>query len=143
MSNFESEKHRVITEYQSTLLDGKIDPKAIPVLDVINANAKYYSTSSCSGRILLLAVARPGAKHDSRMLYSWHEPVTSSEVDACIKTWNEHAYLYFLAQSPIFHITTYDLQAAIDLRNLGDSAGLKYSAIRSIKSITSGKPSVS
>jgi tRNA wybutosine-synthesizing protein 3 len=135
MINFGSEKKRVIKEFESAEAAGKIDNNVINVLKIINSHPEFYSTSSCSGRILLLALAGPGSKSESEMVGKWHDNTSVSEVKNKLNQWNskKYQYLYFLAQSPIFHITTSKMEFAILLRNLGDSAGFKYSSIRSIK----------
>jgi len=34
---------------------GSVDKKIIPLIDKINSKDEYYTTSSCSGRIMLMA----------------------------------------------------------------------------------------
>ncbi len=131
--NFLSEKQKAMAELESAMAKGGVDNKVLSILKIINSHHDYYSNSSCSGRVILIALARPGAKSESEMLVRWHDGITLDELLLAIKKWDKHQYLYFLAQPPIFHITTHDINSAIKLRNLGEAAGLKYSTIRSIK----------
>ena len=135
MIRFDSEKKSALEEYNGALKNQKIDSRVIPILNIINNHKNYYSTSSCSGRILLLALSSPGAKDESIILDKWHNKIKLEELKASISTWVDYKYLYFFAQSPIFHVIARNLKAAVKLRNLGDSAGFKYSSIRSIKLI--------
>jgi len=140
MIRFDSEKKSALEEYNGALKNQKIDSRVIPILNIINNHKNYYSTSSCSGRILLLALSSPGAKDESIILDKWHNEIKLEELKARISTWVDYRYLYFFAQSPIFHIIAKNLKAAVILRNLGDSAGFKYSSIRSIRPIKHAKP---
>jgi tRNA wybutosine-synthesizing protein 3 len=137
--NFLSEKKKTMAELESVKSKGVVDNKVLPILEIINSNPDYYSTSSCSGRVMLIALARPGAKSESDMLALWHDKITKKELLSAIKKWDKHQYLYFLAQPPIFHITTHNIDYAIHLRNLAESVGLKYSTIRSIKTFKKQK----
>ena len=139
MSTFYSEKQSAMAEYETALLKNKIDTKVWSILGLLNAHPDYYTTSSCSGRILLLALAQPGTKNDSEIIEKWHDTVLKAQIKKSIDEWKKYPYLFFMVQSPIFHITTHELNAATQLRNLGDSAGFKYSSIRSIKPLKPDK----
>ncbi len=135
MPRFDSEKKNALEYYNDALQNQKIDQRVISILNIINAHNDYYTTSSCSGRILLLALAAPGAKNESEIIGKWHDTISSAQVNECILKWKNYKYLYFLAQSPIFHVVARDLKSALWLRNLGEAAGFKYSSIRSIKPV--------
>lgn len=140
MIRFDSEKKSALEDYHDALKNQKIDARVIPILNIINTHKNYYSTSSCSGRILLLALSSPGAKDESIILDKWHNKIKLEELKVSISTWEDYRYLYFFAQSPIFHVIARNLKAAVILRNLGDSSGFKYSSIRSIRPIKHVKP---
>ncbi|MCK5561605.1 MAG: hypothetical protein KAJ51_13465 [Thermoplasmata archaeon] len=135
MARFDSEKNEAMDDFKLPLEKGLIDQRVIPVLDIINAHKDYYSTSSCSGRSMVIELAYPGAKNESTILGKWHDKLSKSELEGSISKWKNFQYLYFLAQSAIFHVIARDLNSAIQLRNIGESAGFKYSSIRSIKPI--------
>ena len=96
-NNFKSEKMHILNEYQKSLNEGKIDSKVISILEIINSYPNFYSTSSCSGRILLLALAYPGAKTESERLGSWHVELTMATLKETISKWDKYRYLYFCA----------------------------------------------
>ena len=133
--NFLSDKKRTLKELESKQASGLVDEKVITILKLINSHQDYYTTSSCSGRVLLIALAHHGTKDRSEMLARFHDNIKKKDLKLAISKWKIHPELYFLAQPPIFHVTTHDLDAAIHLRNLGESAGFKYTTIRSIKKI--------
>ena len=68
MSNFESEKRNIMIELDRFKVNNKIDTKVVPVIDIINNHPNFYTTSSCSGRAILISLAQPGAKERSLIL---------------------------------------------------------------------------
>jgi tRNA wybutosine-synthesizing protein 3 len=137
-NNFFAEKKNAISKFNEAKVNQAIDKNMIPTLEIINSCTDYYTTSSCSGRALLIELDQPGSKKKSNMLSRWHEEFSLSDLKFGIDRWEKYRYLYFIAQSPILHVTTNNLDSAILLRNLFESAGFKYSSIRSIKPIKSG-----
>jgi tRNA wybutosine-synthesizing protein 3 len=131
--NFLNEKKKVMAELELAKKNKLIDQDVIPVLNIINSQTMFFSTSSCSGRVMVIAVAHPGSKNESEIIRKWHDKFDRADLKDAVKSWSSHKNLYFLAQPPIFHITTNYIHAAIKLRNIAESAGFKYSSIRSIK----------
>ena len=135
MARFDSEKRKVLEDYTRAKENDLIDHRIIPILDLLNSHKDYYSTSSCSGRVLLLELATPGAKDESQIIIRWHDTFSSKQLEDGLAKWKKYRYLYLLAQAAIFHIIARNLRAAAKLRNLGDSSGFKYSSLRSIKTV--------
>ncbi|MDP6156634.1 MAG: hypothetical protein QF682_10970 [Candidatus Thermoplasmatota archaeon] len=122
-----------LVRLDESIQEGKVDPEAIPILNLINSNSKYLTTSSCSGRIQLISLREVGGKKDSRIVAKWHSPVKGEDFGSALTSWKDNGSLYLMAQSPIFHVEADDLMSAITLRNLAQANGFKYSTIRSIK----------
>lgn len=140
MARFDLEKEDALKDFKQKLERGQIDQRVIPVLEILNADNNYYSTSSCSGRVMVIELAYPGAKNESTILGKWHEKMSREELEKSISKWKKFQYLYFLAQAAIFHVSARNLPSALKLRRLGEEAGFKYSSIRSIKPVKhSGK----
>ena len=109
----------------------EVDRKILPILSRINAHSEYYTLSSCAGRILLLQIPRLGDKRHAVFLGRWHEVTSTEEVTAAAAKATE-GVLWLLGQSPILHIGAHSLQAAEVMVKLGNAAGFKNSAIRSL-----------
>jgi tRNA wybutosine-synthesizing protein 3 len=139
MARFDTEKNNVMEQFNQSLDKQLIDSRVIPVLNIINSHEDYYSTSSCSGRVFLLALPSPGAKKESIILTKWHEVFSQVQLDDGIIKWKKHRYLFLLAQAAIFHVIVRNLSSALHLRNLGEEAGFKYSSLRSIKPLKKSK----
>ena len=52
---FESEKRRVLEEKEDASRKGSIDAPISELVEYINKQEDYYTTSSCSGRIILFS----------------------------------------------------------------------------------------
>ena len=60
----------------------KADEPAFPLLDAINAIPDYVTTSSCSGRVMLLSLKNH--KKDAKMQSRWHDRVKAKEIEKAI-----------------------------------------------------------
>lgn len=107
---------------------GYMDKDIVQLLKKINSKKDYETTSSCSGRIVLLNSQKKG---ESKWLFKSHEPVT---VEQIIKTLPEHK-VWFMQEPLILHIKCKTLEAADKLLSIANSIGLKKSGITSLKNI--------
>ncbi|MBR9703233.1 hypothetical protein GOV10_04295, partial [Candidatus Woesearchaeota archaeon] len=69
-TSFDSDKKRYIEKLGSpdNSKKGNVDEAMWPLLNSINANEGYYTTSSCAGRISLIIEPESGKKFDT----NWH-----------------------------------------------------------------------
>ncbi|RLE40441.1 hypothetical protein DRJ16_07170, partial [Candidatus Woesearchaeota archaeon] len=56
------------------------DADIVEILERINSLENFFTTSSCSGRIVLLKVPHAGSKRDAEFVAKWHRSVSVSEV---------------------------------------------------------------
>lgn len=106
---------------------GSIDKHILPLLLRINASDKFYTTSSCAGRILIYR--RAEKKKDVEWIFSSHEKTGYEQ----IKKLELPAKFWFKQDSFILHIVSRDLESAEKLIKLAKNIGLKRSGIQSIK----------
>lgn len=113
-----------------------IDEDIIEILDEINRREEYYTTSSCSGRIVLISLPEAGAKKEAKFVAKWHRPVSFEELQNSLKIWADNMHrgeeLWLLAQSPIIHVAAKDLSSAKQILKVAVAAGFKYSSIKSV-----------
>ncbi|MEA1993380.1 MAG: hypothetical protein U9N35_03150 [Euryarchaeota archaeon] len=128
---FEKKKGEVIHKLNSAIAEKKVDTEIVRTLDLINFKKKYYTTSSCAGRILLIWLPKLGDKKDSVFLGKWHRKITYEDLEAALE-FRETGATFFLSQSPILHVVSRDLDSAVELRNLAFSCGFKNTGIKSI-----------
>ncbi|WP_457619545.1 tRNA(Phe) 7-((3-amino-3-carboxypropyl)-4-demethylwyosine(37)-N(4))-methyltransferase [Methanopyrus sp.] len=132
--HWEGEKRRRLKELERAIGRGEVDEAVIPVLKALNSFEEYCTTSSCSGRVVVLHEPKIGDKVGSEFVAKWHEPPEPEEVREAVLKAPEEGITWVKAQPPLFHVMCRDLKAAVRLRNIASEAGFKASSIRSIKS---------
>lgn len=107
---------------------GSVDILVEPLIKKINSSKDYFTTSSCSGRIMLIIPSE--IKKDTQWLFSSHNQVDNS----LIKKIHEFSYknkeqIWFKVEGFILHIACRNIESAQKLLNLVKSIGLKRSGI--------------
>jgi len=125
-------RKEALEKYRRAKEDGKVDEDIISLLDTLNSSSEFYTTSSCSGRIVLITLPEIGDKKNAFFLGKWHTPVASEEVRDKINMY-KNGYLFVLMQSPIIHVVCKDLTYAEKLIKIALECGFKYSSIKSIE----------
>jgi tRNA wybutosine-synthesizing protein 3 len=120
--------------------EGKVDKDMLPLIEGINSNPNYFTTSSCAGRIVLLQLPKIGDKENAEFLGKWHREVTLMEIKEAFDKAQEKINVFLLAQSPIIHVRCKDLESATYLRNLAVESGLKYSTLKSLTLNSKSQP---
>ncbi len=135
---FDKQKQKYLAELESGLRDkskkGFIDAEIKELVAVINKHPSYYTTSSCSGRILLYATSPDRKKNETEWILVSHQEVLLSEVSEKLKSMNtiSSGIVFFRFEPLILHIVCKDLDAAQRLLLLCNTAGLKHSGAISL-----------
>ncbi|MCD6222157.1 MAG: hypothetical protein J7K12_00520, partial [Thermoplasmata archaeon] len=124
-------KETAMNKLHSAMYQKKVDEKAIPIIEKLNEMADFFTTSSCSGRIALLEIPLPGRKRKAKFLGKWHHEISMEDVEKALGK-AKNGELWFLVQSPIFHVFTISLKNAKALLHAAIQSGFKYSSIKSI-----------
>lgn len=131
---FEEQKKRALEK----LRIGGADEEVAGIVEKINSSEDFFTTSSCSGRIVLISIPEIGAKRAAKFIGKWHRPPVSREgVQEAIKLkgWEGIAggkEIWLLSQSPILHVACRDLEKAKLLLDIAIASGFKYSSIKAI-----------
>jgi tRNA wybutosine-synthesizing protein 3 len=130
MAIFEEEKKRALERLQERGADEEVEE----LLERINRLDDFFTTSSCSGRIVLIWLPEVGAKRDARFVGKWHRPVGKAEVLAAMSDGESfrNGDIWLLAQSPIMHVACKSLEKATMLLRIAIDSGFKYSGIKAI-----------
>lgn len=112
---------------------GSVDADIAPLLDLLNSKG-YETTSSCSGRIVLLKIPSAGDKKNAEWLYKTHETARADELVAVLR--KSGAECYLLQEPVIVHVNCPDIKKAGALLEAAGKAGLKHSGIISLKKFT-------
>jgi tRNA wybutosine-synthesizing protein 3 len=95
---------------------GSIDKHIISLINKINSLNDYYSTSSCSGRIVLLKESESGRKNEAEWVFASHDLVEFNEITAV--NLEDKNNIWFKFEPPIIHISCCDIKAAQKLLDI-------------------------
>ena len=127
-SKFEKRKSHVVSEFQASLRVGDVDENLISILEYINSRDGFYTTSSCSGRIVLFQDL--GSKKLNEFIGKWHRKVGFDEVRSSLKKCR--GIVWFRYEPTIFHIVAKDLKGARKILELGLKSGFKRSGVHGL-----------
>ena len=65
--------------------ENKTDKKIENILNIINKSDDYYTSSSCSGRIVLIELPEIGDKKEAKFLGKWHREILRNELEIAVK----------------------------------------------------------
>jgi len=106
------------------------DRGIIPLLKAINAKRWFATSSSCSGRIVLLEIKE--GKGDAFFYRKWHRKVTAKEVNDAIGKYEGRKELWFRCEPFILHLFAMDLESAKTFLAACKNAGIKRGGISSL-----------
>jgi len=109
---------------------GKWDKRIASLCDKINSKEQFYTTSSCSGRIILMLDKEK--KAPGLFLKIWHEQISFEELKKSLKELSSKKDLIkFKLEPPIIHVACRELEGASELLGKGISVGFKRSGLLS------------
>ncbi len=109
---------------------GSIDRRISSLCDCLNADDNFYTTSSCSGRIILIDKGN-GKKCDSEWLLASHEKVSLNEVKEALKKIS-CSPVWFKMEPFIIHVCARHFEDAENLLEAARRCGLKRAGIISL-----------
>ncbi len=126
---FEAEKRRALERLHNEGADDDI----AELIELLNGFDDYFTTSSCSGRVILICIPEIGAKEEAEFIAKWHREVSKDEVLKAMGMWKDpDRELWLMSQSPILHVSCVSMEKAKQLLNLAIESGFKYSGIKAI-----------
>ena len=109
---------------------GEIDKAIFTLVEYINSLKDYYTTSSCSGRIMLLTQAEK--KPDVKWLYVTHEQATVEDVLNALSSESLKSHpemVWFRQENLILHVACRTIDDANKLLKIARDIGLRRSGI--------------
>ena len=131
IKEFLDAKNRALESLTEAKQKGKVDQGILYLINVLNSSDKFFTTSSCSGRIILIEIPSIGDKINARFLGKWHDPVDIKDIKKSLDSAG-NGYVWLMAQPPILHIISSNIENAEKLLKTGIKSGFKNSCIRSI-----------
>ena len=130
--NFEKEKKEFLAKKDKSK-KGSIDIKIKRLVDKINSLPDFYTTSSCSGRILLLAIPSSNKKNEVEYLFCSHKKIKYNEIKKILKSKKELKNdVWFKVQPAIIHVACNDIKNTKKILNIARDIGFRRSGIISI-----------
>jgi tRNA wybutosine-synthesizing protein 3 len=128
---FEHEKKDCLTRVDKSI-KGSIDKSIIPLINLINSMPECFTTSSCSGRTILINRYGKNQKLDSKWIYITHSLPKYSDFIKAFHT-DFKGELWFKFESFILHVKCKTFISAKKMLDFAMSAGLKHSGIIAVK----------
>ena len=110
---------------------GTIDKEILPLINLINKNPHYYTTSSCSGRIVILS-KKSEKKQEIKWLFAIHKPTSFKEISSKLKKL-PNTSIWFRFEPLILHIAADSIPNAQKIVNIARNIGFKRSGIQSTR----------
>ena len=134
--NFNNDKkqHLYKLEHLDKSKKGSVDKPIEKLVELINSKKDFYTTSSCSGRIVVLSVPDSGKKNKSKWLFVSHELVKYKDFEEAIESKNLVKDTTYLRCEPfIVHVVARDMGLALAFLKITKEMGLKRCGIISAK----------
>jgi len=122
---FETDKRTQLSR-QDFSKKGAVDEKIKPLISKINSKKEYYTTSSCSGRIMILAEGE--TKKDTKWIFVSHDKITFKQLKNSLKKIPKQT-LWFRFEPMILHAACNLIDSAQKLVDMAKNAGFKKSGI--------------
>ena len=84
--SFKLRKKNAMNKLSMAKSEHLVDVAMYDILDALNAHPDLFTTSSCSGRIQLIAVPDVGRKDTIVMRHRWHHELNFEELEEIINT---------------------------------------------------------
>jgi len=122
--SFEIDKKNVLGRMDKSK-KGEIDLEIKEICEILNSKPNYYTTSSCSGRIILLE--KPSDKKDeAKWLFVTHE---ETDFDAVKKNLQSETDIWFKQEGAILHVCCKTIIDADRFVNISRDSGFKRAGI--------------
>ena len=131
--DFTKNKKQTLEKLEVAKKEKLVDEGIIPIIDIINSNENYYTSSSCYGRIVLLELPDLGDKKNAEFLGKWHRKIKPEDVFLALEKSSGKGQIWFLAQSPIIHVYAKNIESADKLVKIAVTCGFKHSSFKTNK----------
>ena len=129
---FLKSKDKALNSLNKAKNENKLDLDIEEIINTINLNKEYFTSSSCSGRIVILELPEIGNKKEAKFLGKWHRDIEYNELIEATKH-AKSGMIWLLAQSPIIHVITNSYSLADNIIKIAINSGFKNSGYKSTK----------
>jgi tRNA wybutosine-synthesizing protein 3 len=127
---FLKSKDKALNSLNKAKNENKLDLDIEEIINTINLNKEYFTSSSCSGRIVILELPEIGNKKEAKFLGKWHRDIQYNELIEATKH-AKYGMIWLLAQSPIIHVITNSYSLGDNIIKIAINSGFKNSGYKS------------
>jgi len=109
---------------------GYLDEDLLDILLEFFKRPESYTTSSCSGRIVVVDSRMPWERRDATIIFKKHAPISLDEIKDLLKQPVLYR-LWLVASGPIIHVVTLTAKEALKVLRIAREAGFKHSGVMS------------
>mgnify|MGYP000135472794 CR=1 FL=1 len=109
---------------------GYLDEDLLDILLEFFKRPESYTTSSCSGRIVVVDSRMPWERRDATIIFKKHAPISLDEIKGLLKQPVLYR-LWLVASGPIIHVVTLTAKEALKVLRIAREAGFKHSGVMS------------
>lgn len=126
MDDFEQRKKDILKKSDKSYI-GKWDKRIKSLCTTINKSLRYYTTSSCSGRVVIMIDEKQ--KKPDLFLNVYHDKIDIKIIQNALNKIKKKGIIKFKQEPPIMHVHCKTLKDAQNLLRLSQLAGWKKSGI--------------
>jgi len=136
--NFEKEKKEFLAKKDKSR-KGSIDAKIKRLVNRINSLGEFFTTSSCSGRIMLFTLPKSNKKNEVQYLFTSHTKIKYNEINNILRMIIKKIKLkkikndvWLRIDGAILHVASNNMESARKLLNAARDIGFRRSGIISL-----------
>jgi len=130
-SLFDKEKNEFLAKKDKSR-KGSIDIKIRKLVNKINSLDDFYTTSSCSGRSLLLAIPKSNKKNEVQYLFCSHKKIKYKKIKKIMTKKLPEDDVWFIVAPVILHVACNNIENTKKILNIARDIGFRRSGIISI-----------
>lgn len=126
--NLFNQRKKSILEKKDKSAKKSWDEKIAPLCDLINSSSNYYTTSSCSGKSVIMK--EKVGKDGSYYFWQSHELINLIEIKSKLNKLPKKGIFKYKFDGPIIFVVCKDIESAKKIFSLAILAGFKESGIK-------------
>ncbi|EDV27472.1 uncharacterized protein TRIADDRAFT_53200 [Trichoplax adhaerens] len=127
MDEFQKQKNRCLSSTDNSI-KGSIDAKILSLVQLINENKDYFTTSSCSGRIMIFRKVNQLKSKNCESLFVTHDSITEDDVNFLLNGQIEDSVI-FKFEPFVLHVQCRTMNHARLLLKVALTSGFRNSGI--------------
>jgi len=121
-------KQAFLKRLERDIVTGYFDRELYSLIKLLNSFNDMFTSSSCSGRLMVFSSKRPWDRRSIRIYLKAHNRIDVNEVISILEK-SRDENLWFILQPPILHVSCLTVSRAQELLKVARNVGFKHSGI--------------